>query len=202
MKNIRLLFAGIALLLPLNVYAVDVFDNIPAEKEAKQQEREPSSSSDIPSEVKGFIEEPLGEDISGLNTSEEGAEDPEKEAKKPKFYDGKIAILQVLDKMTTRKSTVKLQASESYDLDTVTIKLHRCIKNNGGTSRALVEVASINTIPTDISKIESAKAKRDRSKSRQDRKVIFLGWLFSDSISLVNVEHPVYDITLIGCTTK
>ena len=56
--------------------------------------------------------------------------------------------------------------------------------------------------PPDESPENAALLEISELKPGEAPQKIFLGWMFSSSPGLSGLEHPVYDITVIGCEAK
>ncbi|MEO6610246.1 MAG: DUF2155 domain-containing protein, partial [Aestuariivirga sp.] len=54
--------------------------------------------------------------------------------------------------------------------------------------------APITQDPKTVAFVEVDEAKTDGTRSR-----IFSGWMFAESPGLNAVEHPIYDVWLVGC---
>ena len=93
-----------------------------------------------------------------------------------------FAVLQTLDKVTARVSTVQVNIGEILNLGTLKIKVHACDKRP----------------PEEIP--ESAVFLNIWEGQYTDDSVnIFSGWMFASSPGLNALEHPVYDVWVINC---
>ncbi len=92
------------------------------------------------------------------------------------------AVLQTLDKVTARTTTIDVPIGATYDFGTLEIIPRACDKK-----------------PPEETP-ESA-AFLDIYEKRPDEPVvgIFRGWMFASSPAISALEHPVYDVWVIDC---
>ena len=90
------------------------------------------------------------------------------------------AHLRVLNKLTTKNYELISPLGQSIEFDDLELTVYQCLsleKEKSNDAHALL-------------KIKSKDKNRDYS---------FLGWLIKSSPSLVNIEDPVFNITLNNC---
>ncbi len=87
-----------------------------------------------------------------------------------------------LDKITGRIITFEVAINETVQFGTLQITPRVCY------SRPLTEQPQTD-----------AFAQVDEIDENKQEKRIFSGWMFADSPGLHGVEHPIYDVWLIGC---
>jgi len=99
-----------------------------------------------------------------------------------KMIDRPAARLRLLDKITARTSTMTLDVGKSADFGGLRITLRACRENP----------------PTETP--ESA-AFIEAEETRPDDSVVpvFSGWMFASSPALSAMEHPIYDVVVLGC---
>ena len=93
-----------------------------------------------------------------------------------------IAVMQGLDKITARVSRFDTPLAKPVTFGTLAIVVRDCERSapeEQPENAAFVEI--YETPPGE-------KTKR-----------LFSGWMFSSSPALSGLEHPVYDVTLLGC---
>lgn len=88
-----------------------------------------------------------------------------------------------LDKITAKTSEIKIKIGETKKFGLLQIKGIKCGKTN-----------SINE-PGEAAYIQV----KDISDNRNEKIFVFNGWTFSSSPSLRPIDHPVYDLWLLGC---
>jgi len=96
----------------------------------------------------------------------------------------KIAIIQALNKITAQTSTLEVKVGSSIDFGKLTISAHKCWKSSPDErpeNKILLEVID----------------REGKSSSKKEK--LFYGWMFSSSPSISDLEHPIYDISAIGC---
>ena len=101
----------------------------------------------------------------------------------PKFSkDNSIKILG-LDKITAKTKEINIKIGETKRFGLLEIKAIKCGK-----------VDSKNE-PGDVAYIQVI----DLSDNQNEKVFVFNGWTFSSSTSLRPIDHPVYDLWLVGC---
>lgn len=96
--------------------------------------------------------------------------------------EGDSALLQGLDKVTARISSITAPLNEAVRFGTLEIIVHRCYKRppeETPESAALLEIHDV--------------------KPGENRVLLFRGWMFASSPALSALEHPVYDIWVKDC---
>lgn len=95
---------------------------------------------------------------------------------------GSGVLLQGLDKVTARISSIRVSIGEPVTFGTLEITAHRCLKRppeEAPESAALLEIREI--------------------RPGEEAAILFRGWMFSSSPALSSLEHPVYDIWVKDC---
>ena len=91
-------------------------------------------------------------------------------------------LLQGLDKVTARVSTFEANLNQEVRFGTLEVIVKKCVKTppeETPESAAFLEIRDI--------------------KPGQDLEILFTGWMFASSPSLSAMQHPVYDVWVIGC---
>ncbi len=94
------------------------------------------------------------------------------------------AILQGLDKVTARISTIEAPLGSTVVFGTLRIIAHACHKRppeETPESSAFLDIVDV--------------------KPGQAPEPLFTGWMFASSPALSALEHPVYDVWVIDCST-
>jgi|TARA_B110000444_G_C18764767_1_gene559393 hypothetical protein len=109
----------------------------------------------------------------------------EKNTKNTNNTNNKKVIINMLglDKITAKTTKINIKLGETKKFGLLQIKAIKCGKinsiNNSGEA-AYIQV-------------------KDTSDNKNEQIFVFNGWTFSSSPSLRPVDHPVYDLWLIGC---
>jgi len=115
------------------------------------------------------------------------AKDKDKEepaAAEPKFEaEGKGALLQGLDKVTTKISAFDADNGKLVRFGTLEITVRKCTRSRPDQKLERAAFLEIDDIDP------STKAK----------KRVFSGWMFSSNPSLSALDHPVYDVWVKDC---
>ena len=93
------------------------------------------------------------------------------------------AILQGLDKVTARISTIEAPLGRTVTFGTLRIVAHACHKRppeEPPESSAFLDIVDL--------------------KPGQAPAPLFTGWMFASSPALSALEHPVYDVWVIDCS--
>jgi hypothetical protein len=96
--------------------------------------------------------------------------------------EGTDALLQGLDKVTARISSVMAPIGKPVRFGTLEITVQRCVKHppeEPPESAALLEIREV--------------------RPGEPPAVLFRGWMFASSPALSALEHPVYDIWVKDC---
>jgi len=93
-----------------------------------------------------------------------------------------IAIFSGLDKIMGLTTTFEIKIGEEKQFGSLVVKADVC------NSRPITED------PKTVSFVEVDEILTDKSRKR-----IFSGWMFAESPGLNAVEHPLYDVWLVGC---
>jgi hypothetical protein len=93
-----------------------------------------------------------------------------------------IAVLQGLDKISARTSKIEAPVGATVQFGTLSIVVRDC------------EQAPPESPPENAAFVQIYE-----TPSGEDKKRLFSGWIFSSSPALSELEHPVYDVTLLAC---
>ncbi len=93
-----------------------------------------------------------------------------------------LVVLQGLDKVTARISTIEAPIDQAVRFGTLEITARHCRK------RPPEEPPEITAF------LEIRDIKRDQPAAE-----LFVGWMFASSPALSALEHPVYDVWVIDC---
>ena len=96
-----------------------------------------------------------------------------------------IAVLQGLDKVTARISTLDAPINESIRFGTLALVVRHCRKTPPEEPPETTAFLEIDDI------------RRGQAPIR-----LFSGWMFASSPALSALEHPVYDVWVIGCRRR
>ena len=91
--------------------------------------------------------------------------------------------LTALDKITAKTSSIKLSIGEKKFFGPLEIKVLKCV------------LSSKEDPPDTIAYLQI----KDLSEKNKDQVFIFNGWTFASTPTLKSVDHPVYDVWLVGC---
>jgi hypothetical protein len=95
------------------------------------------------------------------------------------------AVLQGLDKITARISTIKVAVGETVNFGSLQITLRACDKK-----------------PPEETPESAAFLQIVEQKQGEQPVTRFSGWMFASSPALSAMEHPVYDLWVLDCGNK
>jgi hypothetical protein len=95
------------------------------------------------------------------------------------------AVLQGLDKITARISTIKVGVGETVSFGSLQITLYACDKR-----------------PPEETPESAAFLQVVEQKPGEQPVTRFSGWMFASSPALSAMEHPVYDLWVLDCANK
>ena len=98
-------------------------------------------------------------------------------------FSGKFLEIKILDKVSSKTSTVELKIDKEIEFKNLLIKSLKCENSKFDDNPEIT--AYIQVI--------------DKTKTNNDEVFVFNGWSFSSSPSLKPFDHPVYDIWLMSC---
>ena len=93
-----------------------------------------------------------------------------------------VAVLQGLDKVTARISTIDAPINEHIRFGTLSLVVRHCRKT-----------------PPEEPPETTAFLEIDDVRPGEQPARLFSGWMFASSPALSALEHPVYDVWVIGC---
>jgi hypothetical protein len=94
-------------------------------------------------------------------------------------------VLQGLDKVTARISTIEVPLDGTATFGTLTIRVRKCV-----------------VPPPDEKPEASAFLEIADTPPGQPAVAVFSGWMFASSPALSALEHPVYDVWVTACKTE
>jgi hypothetical protein len=113
--------------------------------------------------------------------------EPRKEqpaAAEPKVeIEGKGAVLQGLDKVTARISTLDADIGKTVPFGSLQITVRRCQRSRPDQKLERAAFLEIDDI----------------DPTTKEKKRVFSGWMFSSNPAISALEHPVYDVWVKDC---
>ena len=128
---------------------------------------------------------PSFEEVSASEIENEIKNNNEIKNKNKKIVNSDKIIVNLigLDKITAKTTKIDIVLGETKNFGLLQIKAIRCGKIN--TSNETSEAAYIQV--------------KDISDNQIEKIFVFNGWTFSSNPSLRPIDHPVYDLWLVGC---
>ena len=97
--------------------------------------------------------------------------------------EGKFIDLQILDKISSKNTLVKLKNGEQFKFKDLLIKSIKCKNSEFDDDPEITAYIQV----------------KDLSIKSNDEVFVFNGWMFSSSPSINPFDHPVYDVWLTSC---
>tara|TARA_B100000674_G_C37674378_1_gene838519 strand:- start:406 stop:813 length:408 start_codon:yes stop_codon:yes gene_type:complete len=97
--------------------------------------------------------------------------------------EGEYTIIKILDKISSKNTTIKLKNKKEVFLKDLSVKSLKCS----------------NSEFDDNPEIKAYIQVKDVKNRNKDNVFVFNGWMFSSSPSIKPFDHAVYDIWLTGC---
>jgi len=125
---------------------------------------------------------------------------PETEAPAPRsMIPADLAVLQVLDKVSARTTTLVVPVGSSAAFGLILIAVRSCQiapPSEAPESAAFLEISEmdINSLPRSGGPVPAGLA--------QPMRLLYSGWMFASSPALSALEHPTYDVMVKVCQAK
>ena len=97
--------------------------------------------------------------------------------------EGNFTEIKVLDKISSKKTLIKLKNGEEIKHKDLSIKSMKCKNSEFDDNPEITAYIQV----------------KDLTNKNKDDVFVFNGWMFSSSPSIAPFDHPVYDIWLIKC---
>jgi len=97
--------------------------------------------------------------------------------------EGNFTEIKVLDKISSKKTLVKLKNGEEIKHKDLSIKSMKCKNSEFDDDPEIIAYVQV----------------KDLTNKNKDDVFVFNGWMFSSSPSIAPFDHPVYDVWLVKC---
>ena len=97
--------------------------------------------------------------------------------------EGKFIDLQILDKISSKNTLVKLKNGELIIFKDLSIKSLKCKNSEFDDNPEITAYIQV----------------KDLTDENNNEVFVFNGWMFSSSPSITPFDHPVYDVWLVNC---
>ena len=105
------------------------------------------------------------------------------QAKSSDELDGDFLELKILDKVSSKNTTITLKIGEEKKFQNLIFRSQKCRNSKFDDNPEITAYLQV----------------RDLNKKNKDKVFIFNGWTFASSPSIKPFDHPVYDIWIIRC---
>jgi len=97
--------------------------------------------------------------------------------------EGTFTDLQILDKISSKNTLVKLKNGELVTFKDLSIKSLKCKNSEFDDNPEITAYIQV----------------KDLTDEKKNEVFVFNGWMFSSSPSITPFDHPVYDVWLVNC---
>ena len=97
--------------------------------------------------------------------------------------EGKFIDLQILDKISSKNTLIKLKNGELITFNDLSIKSLKCKNSEFDDNPEITAYIQV----------------KDLTDENNNEVFVFNGWMFSSSPSITPFDHPVYDVWLVKC---
>ncbi len=97
--------------------------------------------------------------------------------------EGKFLEIKILDKVSSKNTTINLRIGEEKKFQNLIIKSLKCKNSEFDDNPDIIAYLQV----------------KDLNNDNNDKVFIFNGWTFASSPSLKPFDHPVYDIWITKC---
>ena len=97
--------------------------------------------------------------------------------------DEKFAELNILDKVSSKTSTIKVKITEEFIFQNLLINVLKCKNSKYDDDPEIIAYMQVT----------------DLKSTNNDKVYVFNGWTFASNPSIKPFDHPVYDIWLKKC---
>lgn len=94
------------------------------------------------------------------------------------------AVLQGLDKLVARVHEIEAPLNKEARLGTLSVLVRQCVVS-----------------PPEAPPEASAFLEISEQRPGEEVRKVFAGWMFASSPALSALEHPIYDVWVVGCKT-
>lgn len=116
----------------------------------------------------------------------------------PSYEEQKFAVLQTLDKLTARTTTITVPVGQATAVGPLFVDIKTCKKTpptEQPESAAFLQIWEAKPKP-------KLKKKAEDDKNQAPSQWVFSGWMFASSPALSAMDHPVYDVWLKDCVSE
>jgi hypothetical protein len=153
---------------------------------------DPPSPAILPEQERS-LPPPYGDDPTTIPTDNLGNVPTDREdAVAPIYLPQPAALLRALDKVTAKVSTLRIERGQRVVFGRLALTMYQCLKTPPEETPEAAILLAIEALPAGPTRQEGA----GRSNMPGN---LFYGWMFASSPALNALEHPVYDVWLVGC---
>ena len=105
------------------------------------------------------------------------------DSKSQSNLEGVYTNIKILDKISSKNTSLKLKNGELQKFKDLEIKSFKCKNSEFDDNPEITAYIQV----------------RDLTNRNNDEVFVFNGWMFSSSPSITPFDHPVYDVWLVSC---
>lgn len=103
---------------------------------------------------------------------------------------GKAAVLRTLDKVTATTKDYTVKVGDTLNYGSLAVEVKHCEKKPP------------EEIPETFAFLQILETKTDGQGEATEPHKIFSGWMLASRPAISALDHPVYDVWVVGCNTR
>lgn len=111
-----------------------------------------------------------------------------------------IAVLQILDKVSARVTTLRVPVASSAAFGLIFVTARSCQVSPPSETPEAAAFLEISEV--DLHNLPRSGVTTGMVNSGNSQRLLFTGWMFASSPALSALEHPTYDVKVLGCEAK
>lgn len=111
-----------------------------------------------------------------------------------------MAVLQILDKVSARVTTLRVPVGSSAAFGLIFVTARSCqvsLPSDTPEAAAFLEISEV-----DLHSLPRSEESGRVINAANTQRLLFTGWMFASSPALSALEHPTYDVTVLGCEAR
>ncbi len=111
-----------------------------------------------------------------------------------------IAVLQILDKVSARVTTLRVPVGSSAAFGLIFVTARSCQVSPPSETPEAAAFLEISEV--DVRSLSRSNGTMVPVTASTTQRLLFSGWMFASSPALSALEHPTYDVTVLSCDSR
>lgn len=111
-----------------------------------------------------------------------------------------IAVLQILDKVSARVTTLRVPVGSSAAFGLIFVTARSCQVSPPSETPEAAAFLEISEV--DVRSLSRSNGTMAPVTASTTQRLLFSGWMFASSPALSALEHPTYDVTVLACDSR